>query len=136
MEHQRAVAVLDRLHEVLEQVYGGGDPGPVRALLTDDVEWHVPGRNAIAGAYRGIDDVLGYFIRRRELAGNTLRLHPRDLLVGDRSYIAALTDGAATLGGREQHWSTIGLYEIRDGRIAACWLLPLDPDAFDAAWRR
>ncbi len=26
------------------------------------------------------------------------------------------------------------LYRIRDGRIAACWLLPLDLEAFDSIW--
>jgi len=29
----------------------------------------------------------------------------------------------------------VGLYELREGRVAACWLLPLDVAAFDAAWR-
>jgi hypothetical protein len=34
----------------------------------------------------------------------------------------------------DHRWSTIGLYEVVDGRIAACWLLPLDQHAFDAIW--
>ena len=31
-------------------------------------------------------------------------------------------------------WSTVGLYDTRDGRIAVCWLLPLDATEFDAIW--
>ncbi len=46
------------------------------------------------------------------------------------------TDGIAVLDGREQRWSTVGLYRFRGGRVAACWLLPLDPAAFDRIWRR
>jgi ketosteroid isomerase-like protein len=115
-------------------MYAGGDVGPVGALLTNDVEWHVPGRNAIAGAYRGIGEVLSYFSRRRELAANTLRLHPGELLVGDGQHIASLTDGSAKIAGEEHRWSTIGLYRIREERIAGCWLLPLDQAAFDRAW--
>ena len=107
---------------------------PVQVLLTEDIEWHVPGINAISGDYRGIDAVIGYFLRRRALAANTFRLHPREMLVGDQDHLAVLTDGTAILNGSEHRWSTIGLYRIRGGRIAACWLLPLDQSAFDRAW--
>ena len=94
----------------------------------------MPGHNAIAGDYRGIDAVLAYFTRRRELAKRTFRLHPRDVLVGDGDDVAIVTDGTAVIGGIKRGWSTIGLYRIREEKIAACWLLPLDADAFDAIW--
>jgi hypothetical protein len=60
-------------------------------------------------------------------------MHPGEVLVGT-DHVAVLTDGSATIGGREHRWSTVGLYRLRGDRIAACRLLPLDPDAFDAAW--
>jgi hypothetical protein len=31
-------------------------------------------------------------------------------------------------------WSTVGLYDVIDQHITACWLLPLDQHAFDAIW--
>jgi hypothetical protein len=61
-------------------------------------------------------------------------MHPGEVLVGDGDHVAVLTDGTAVLDGIEQQWSTVGLYRIRDGRIAACSLLPLDPEAFDRIW--
>jgi ketosteroid isomerase-like protein len=106
----------------------------VRAVLTDDVVWHVPGRNAIAGEYRGVDAVMDYFRHRRDLAGRTFRLHPGELMVGEGEHVAMLTDGTAVIDGVERRWSTVGLYRLRDERIAACWLLPLDPAAFDEIW--
>jgi hypothetical protein len=45
--------VLDQLHEALGAFYAGGEAEPVRKLLSADVEWHVPGRNSIAGDYYG-----------------------------------------------------------------------------------
>jgi ketosteroid isomerase-like protein len=129
-----AVELLRELHRAQGDLYAGGDEAPVRALLTEDVVWHVPGRNAIAGSYEGVEAVLGYFRRRRELADRTLRLHPGDVLVGEGDHVAALTDGSAIIDGVERRWSTVGLYLVRDRRIAACWLLPLDPEAFDAIW--
>jgi ketosteroid isomerase-like protein len=134
MDREEARRILGRLHEAQGAFYAGGPAEPLRALLDDDVVWVVPGSNAIAGDYRGVDDVMAYFARRRELAARTFRMHPGDLLTGDGDRVAALTDGTATIGGVERRWSTVGLYRLRDGRVAGCWLLPLDPEAFDAIW--
>ncbi len=134
MDRAEAVELLRRLHKVQQAFYAGGDEAPVRALLTDDVHWHVPGRNAIAGDYQGIDAVLAYFHRRRDLVDRTFRMHPDDVLVGDGDRVAALTDGTAVVGGVQRRWSTVGLYQVRDGRVAGCWLLPLDPATFDDIW--
>jgi ketosteroid isomerase-like protein len=134
MNRAAAIDLLQRLHAAQGAFYAGGAEAHVRVLLTDDVHWHVPGRNAISGDYYGIDVVLAYFRRRRELVDRTLRLHPGDVLVGDGNHIAALTDGTAVVGGVERRWSTVGLYEVRDGQVAACWLLPLDPGTFDDVW--
>ena len=134
MRRELAENVLRKLHAAQNALYGGGDAAGVREVLTEDVVWHVPGRNAIAGRYEGIDEVIEYFVRRRALADRSLRLHPGELLVGDDAHVAALTDGTATIDGSEERWSTVGLYLIREHRVAACWLLPLDPDAFDRIW--
>ena len=134
MDRATAVEFLRRFHTAQGDFYAGGDERAVRELLTEDVSWHVPGRNAIAGDYRGREAVLEYFARRRDLADRTLRMHPGELLVGDGEHVASLTDGTATIGGVEQRWSTVGLYRVRHERVAACWLLPLDQEAFDAIW--
>ena len=135
MDRDSAREVLRRLHEAQGAFYAGGPDGPLREALTDDIAWHVPGDNAIAGVYEGREAVMAYFARRRDLAARTFRMHPGDLLTGDGPRVAVLTDGSAQIGGREHRWSTVGLYELRGEQVAACWLLPLDPEAFDAVWR-
>jgi ketosteroid isomerase-like protein len=122
------------LHDAQGAFYAGGSEDALRAELPGDVIWHVPGRNAIAGHYEGIEAVMGYFARRRDLASRTFRLHPGEVLIGDRDHVAVLTDGTAVLGGEERRWSTVGLYRFRSGRIAECWLLPLDQKEFDQIW--
>ena len=134
MDRRAALEVLDALHAAQGAFYAGGAEEPLRALLTEDIEWHVPGRNAIAGHYRGVDDVLAYFARRRDLAARSFRLRPGEVLVGDGDHVAVLTDGVARVGGREERWSTVGLYRLAGGRIAACRLLALDLAAFDRIW--
>jgi ketosteroid isomerase-like protein len=134
VERAAALELLARLHAAQGDFYAGGAEAPLRALLDPDIEWHVPGRNAIAGDYRGIDAVMAYFARRRDHAARTFRMHPGDVLVGEGDRVAVLTDGSATIGGRDERWSTVGLYRFAGDRIAACWLLPLDPAAFDRIW--
>jgi ketosteroid isomerase-like protein len=135
VERAAAVARCKRLHEAQGAFYAGGPAAPLQSLLDDDVVWRVPGDNAIAGTYVGVDAVMGYFARRRDLATQSFRMHPRELLVGEGEHVAVMTDGTAVLGGRERRWSTVGLYRFRGEQLVACWLLPLDPAEFDAIWR-
>jgi ketosteroid isomerase-like protein len=130
----QAERTLARLHEAQGAFYAGGPAEPLHDVLTDNIVWVVPGGNAIAGSYHGRAAVIDYFTRRRELADHSFRMHPGDLLVGDGDHVAALTDGTATIDGVEHRWSTVGLYRLREERVAACWLLPLDAAAFDAMW--
>src|SRR5262249_49322626 len=97
VERAAAVALLARLHAAQGDFYAGGDDAPLRALLDPAIEWHVPGRNAIAGDYRGVEEVIAYFARRRDHAARTFRMHPGDLLAGEGDRVAVLTDGTATI---------------------------------------
>lgn len=134
--NETALELLGALHSAQGRFYAGGTAAPLHEILAPDVSWHVPGDNAIAGDYEGIDAVIEYFTRRRELASSTMRMHPLEFLYGEGDHVAILTDGTASIAGTEHRWRTVGLYRIRNERIAACWLLPLDPREFDRIWRR
>jgi ketosteroid isomerase-like protein len=134
MNRDTVIGLLDRLHTAQNEFYAGGPGAALRELLAPDITWTVPGDNSIAGTYRGLSEVLGYFQRRRDLADRTFQMSRQDVLVGDGSRFAALTDGAATIRGAEHRWSTVGLYEVAGQQFTACWLLPLDQRAFDTIW--
>jgi hypothetical protein len=86
--------------------------------------------------YIGVAEVLDYMERRRRLAACTLRLVRRDVLVGRGQRIAAVTDVVALRSDKVHTWGTAGLYEVADGRIRRCWMLPLDAADSDAIWSR
>ena len=134
MNRDTAIDLLNRLHEAQNEFYTGGSGAAFQQLLAPNITWTVPGDNRIAGTYRGLEEVFGYFRRRRDLAGHTFRMKRRDVLVGDGDRLAALTDGFATIRGVAHRWSTVGLYHVTGRRLAACWLLPLDQRRFDAIW--
>ncbi len=134
MNRDTAIALLDRLHDAQNEFYAGGCGAALHQLLAPSIAWTVPGDNHIAGTYSGLTDVLDYFRRRRDFADRSFRIRRRDVLVGDGDRIAALADGFATICGVDHHWSTVGRYDVLNGQITACWLLPLDQHAFDAIW--
>jgi len=121
-----STAVSLRLSEVVDRLYAAlfaGDPGSVRELLTDDVEWHVPG-----AVHRGRAAVLGYFVARREG-----RLAPLEVLSGE-DHIAVIVLGTVTKDGLERSWSEVALFRLQDGLVSECRVLPLDQAAYDAIW--
>jgi ketosteroid isomerase-like protein len=130
--HPHAELVLE-FHDRQNRFYGGGEQAPVGELLTDDVTWHVPGRSAISGDYRGRDEVLRYFARRRELANATFRIDVRGALADDERTII-LAGGEMEYDGQTFAWGTVGIFRISDGAIAECWVVPYDQPSFDRIW--
>jgi len=140
MNRGTAIDLLDRLHKAQNEFYAGGSGADLHYILAPNITWTVPGENPIAGTYRGLEEVLGYFRRRRDFTNRTFQMSRRDVLVGEGDRVAALTDGFATIRGVDHRWSTVGLYDLIEMQITACWLLPLDQRTFKpsgpalAAW--
>lgn len=130
-----AKAVVDRFLECQRAMYAGGDVHLVAELLAEDVVWHVPGKSPIAGDYRGREAVVGYFTARRRLAGGAIAVTQHGELAGP-DVLVQLADGRAALGGEDTVWRTAGIYRVASGKIAEAWLVPLEAEAFDRAWRR
>jgi len=115
-------------------VQAQGDPNAVRALLTDDVVWHVPGRNLLSRDYRGPDAVLGFMARVRELSEGSARPQLLGVLAND-GWAVALVRMFAEREGRKldgsfQAWA----HRIVDGKIAEFWFLVEDRYDVDAFW--
>jgi ketosteroid isomerase-like protein len=127
------VSVVERFHQLQERAYAEGEMDALRELLSEAVVWHVPGRSAIAGDHRGIEEVLAYFERRRAMTDATFRVTVHGVtMIGDR--VVQLAGGSAMRDGRALSWETAGVFRVAGSRIVECWLLPLDPDEFDEAW--
>jgi ketosteroid isomerase-like protein len=134
MDRDDALAVIEQLHAAQARLHTDGDVAAVREVLSPDIAWHVPGTSPIAGDYFGLDEVISYMLARRALADGTFRMDRLDVLIGEGSTVAVLTDGTAAIDGAERRWSTVGLYRVEHARVAECWLLPLDQAEFDAIW--
>ncbi len=109
------------------------DDVSLAAILDEDVVWHVPGRSAISGGYRGRDEVMEYVRRRRNLADDTFEITVHDVLANDEHGLV-IASGRATRRGRVVEWRAHGLYRFKNGKIAECWVLPEDQLLFDDIW--
>jgi len=134
MSERHAHARLVReFHERQNRFYAGAEQGPVGAMLSDDVTWHVPGESAIAGDYHGREAVLRYFARRRELSDATFRIDVRGVLADDERAVV-LAGGEVEHGGETFAWGTVSVFRVARGKIAECWVHPHDQRAFDQIW--
>jgi ketosteroid isomerase-like protein len=133
LRHSNA-RLVETFYAVQGRFYAGENIGAdLRSLLAEDVVWHVPGRSAIAGEYRGLEQVLTYFTARREIADSTFRITSRGVLA-DADRVVHFADGEAVVGGELRRWRTAGIFNINNGLMAECWLLPFDQYQFDQIW--
>lgn len=123
------VETLRRFYEVF-----GRDVDAMRPMLEGCV-WHIPGENALAGVYRGPDEILGLFGKSRELSGGTVQLEMHGL-VGDDEHAIGLDHVTGTReDGRSLDMNRVVIAHVSDGVLTEVWVCPQDQYAFDAFWR-
>jgi uncharacterized protein len=104
--------------------------GAVADCFADDVVFHIPGRNALTGDYRGKHEVMTRLFQRWEEAFGGLEIDVHDILADDR-HVVVLSDRRARRGTRQVEMRAASIYHVRDGRIAEAWLMEWDPYAID-----
>lgn len=113
--------------------FGRGDMAAIAELFADDIVWHFPGDNPLAGDYKGRDNVLAFFGRSVELTGGTLRVEVHDIVANDEHGVA-LTRTTAQRGGKSLDDKAVQVFHIRDGKAVESWSHPGDQAANDEFW--
>ncbi|HUH14914.1 MAG TPA: nuclear transport factor 2 family protein [Gaiellaceae bacterium] len=110
-----------------------GDVAGLLDLFAADAVWHVPGENAMAGDYRGREEIVAFLRRTAEETAGTYRV---DLLwvVADDEHTVAVYRARGEREGRSLDIEQALLIELRDGLWADVRAQPLDQAAFDAFW--
>jgi ketosteroid isomerase-like protein len=111
MTTEEKIAIGRRFHDALT----ARDWPAIRALLTDDAKWMLPGDNLISGKAIGADDVTA---RAQKMAGFGLTFALERILVSPDNFALSLHN-TATRKGRilDEHLATVCF--LRDGKIAA-----------------
>ena len=105
----------------------------LRGLFAEDAVWSVPGGGAMAGVYRGRDEIFRFLASLPKETGGTYGSELRDVLVSD-DRAAALYRAHGTRHGRELVLDQVLLFKVEDGLVREVLALPSDPEAFEAFW--
>jgi ketosteroid isomerase-like protein len=122
-EHPNATA-----YRKAADAFRAGDSEALRGLIAEDVVWHVPGRNPLAGEIRGLDELVAWLGRVAAL-GFTLREHD---VFGNDEHVCALSYMGARRPGVAIETRVTSIFHFRDGRQIERWFYPDDIDAWNA----
>jgi ketosteroid isomerase-like protein len=79
--------------------FNTGDFETLRGILSHDVAQHVPGAGQLAGAYKGIDAVLGYYGKLAELTEGHFQADLVDVFGDGQGHVTAMHQVTASRNG-------------------------------------
>jgi ketosteroid isomerase-like protein len=106
------------------------DEEALRNLIADDVIWHVPGTNGLAGEVRGRDSLFDWFQRLRAVTSGSFSLEEHDV-VGNDDHVVALSRMSAVRRGKAITVQVISVFHYRNGKQQERWFHPVDLDTWD-----
>ena len=113
--------------------FARADGFALRDVFAEDAAWIVPGHGAMAGTYRGRDEIFRFLARLPRETGGTYGSRLIDVLAsGERA--AALYRASGERHGRRLDLDQVLLLRFEGGLVRQVLALPTDPDAFDQFW--
>ena len=99
--------------------FARGDIQGLLTLLSEDIEWVVPGAELpLAGTYRGHDGVANFF-QKLALESETLAFEPREFVAeGDRVLVVGWERAKVKATNRTAEVDWIMSFTVRNGKIA------------------
>jgi ketosteroid isomerase-like protein len=114
--------------------FNSGDVDTLRQVMARDVVHHVPGTGPLAGTYKGIDAVLGYYGKLAEMTGGTFRAHLLDVHGDGQGHATALHQFTATRNGSTRVGRGSILFTVLGDRATDLLELHADLPGDDAFW--
>jgi uncharacterized protein len=116
------------------KAFGEGDMDTLRSLFAPDVVHSATGDNPLAGDYKGIDDVLGYYGKLFELSEGTFTAELTSTeAVGDDKVVAIHRD-RGTRGGKTLDQDETLTFTFADGKVTHLAEEHSDQAVYDAFW--
>ena len=115
------------------EAFGKGDIPAVLAIMAEDIAWHIPGSNPLAGDYTGPQEVLAFFANLQDLSEGSFRLEMHDLLASE-DHVAVLVTEVAHRKDRALSAPVAHIWHVRDGKATEFWGTPYDANALDEFW--
>jgi uncharacterized protein len=105
----------------------------LRDLFAPDAVWTVSGDGAMAGVYRGREQIFRFLARLPRETGGTYTSRLVDVLTSDER-AAALYRASGERHGRRLDLDQVLLFRLEKGRVHEVLALPSEPAAFEEFW--
>jgi uncharacterized protein len=116
------------------KAFGEGDMETLRSLFAPDAVHVATGNGPLAGEYKGVDDVLGYYGKLFELSDGTFRADLQSVRVeGDDTVVATHHDSGQRNGKTLDQDENL-TFTISDGKFTKLVEEHSDPAAYDDFW--
>lgn len=110
--------------------FKAGDIEALFAVMADDVVWHMPGDNCLAGTYRGREEILRNF-GMLQAAVDAYWAHPLDYFAS-ADHAVLIAEVRARKGDRVLETKEAMTWRIEGGKLKECWHMCLEPEEWDA----
>jgi ketosteroid isomerase-like protein/uncharacterized cupin superfamily protein len=114
--------------------FNARDMDTLREILSHDVVHHVPGTSQLAGSYKGIDAVLGYYAKLGELTGGNFTADLIDVYGDGQGHVTAVQQLTASRNGVTMITRGSILFTFLGDRATDLLELHADLPADDAFW--
>ena len=113
--------------------FAKGDTATLTDLFSEDVVWHLPGRNLISGEHKGRDAVFAVFAKTMELTGGTFKIDLHDIVANDE-HTVSLSRASASRQGKQLDLRGVDIYHIRNGKVTEWWSFTENQRLDDEFW--
>jgi ketosteroid isomerase-like protein len=117
------------------EAFSRRDVFALRGVFAPDAVWTVPGDGAMAGVYRGPEEIFRFLGRLPKETDGTYRSRLVDVLASD-SRAAALYRASGERRGRTLDLDQVLLFGLDGGAVRDVLALPSDPTVFEEFWAR
>lgn len=118
--------------ELLKGVYA--NPETVFACLHPEFVLYSPGQNRIAGIFHGAEGMRRHFEQMDEMTDHTLKHNLTGTYLADENWGLVVHRLTARRGAKDLNTWGFGLWEFRDGLLAAHWESVGDQTHWDDFW--
>jgi hypothetical protein len=111
------------------QAYAAYDLDKIKTILSEDIQWHIPGKHPLSGTKKGIEEVLRYF-----QAINKFAFWAEPIVMGvNNEYVIDCHKNESRLSN-EQNFSGFSclLWRIEDHKIVEVYNFPQDQFKVDS----
>lgn len=110
------------------------DDAAARALIADDAIWQFPGVDGqLAGDHKGVDEVMGFLSKVRNLTNGTFAMHPEQVIAEGDTVIVMFT-GTGERGGKTLSNPTCLVMKFDAGKLQHAKEFVWDVRAVDEFW--